>query len=130
AAKSAQDSTAARPMPPYQWPNMDEAKQIMRRATPSWVRKFQARKKYGIAKITNFSMPVKSLSEIEAIGIEMNANRKAKTVSPRAIETGIPVTRSAARMAKMMRAVIRDLPWRDHRHRLRAPRRRHGRDGR
>ncbi len=38
------------------------AKRIIRLATPPWVRKLPARMENGIAMISNFSMPVKSLS--------------------------------------------------------------------
>jgi hypothetical protein len=60
AANSAQASTPARPRPPYQWPTIEVAKLIIRRATPPWVRKLPARMKNGIAMISNFSMPVNS----------------------------------------------------------------------
>ncbi len=60
AANSAQATTAASAMPPCQWPTIEVAKSIMRRATPPWVRKLPARMKNGIAMISNFSMPVKS----------------------------------------------------------------------
>src|ERR671939_103854 len=52
AANSAQAMPAASPSPPYQWPTMDEAKWIMRRATPPWVRKLPARMKNGTAMIS------------------------------------------------------------------------------
>ena len=54
--------TPARPRPPYQWPTMLVAKLIIRVATPPWVRKLPARMKNGMAMISNFSMPVKSLA--------------------------------------------------------------------
>ncbi len=60
--------TPASASPPYQWPTIDVAKLIMRRATPPWVRKLPARMKNGIAMISNFSMPVKSLSATAVIG--------------------------------------------------------------
>ena len=49
-------------------PTIDEAKLIIRRATPPWVRKLPARMKNGIAMISNFSMPVKSFSATDSIG--------------------------------------------------------------
>src|SRR5512133_3208692 len=39
AANRAQANTPASPKPPYQWPTMLDAKLIMRRATPPWVKK-------------------------------------------------------------------------------------------
>ncbi len=71
AAKSAQATTAARPMPPCQCPTIEVAKAIIRFATPPWVRKFPARMKKGIAMISNFSMPVNSFSAMLSIGIEV-----------------------------------------------------------
>ena len=62
AANSAQATTPARPSPPYQWPIIEVAKSIMRRATPPEVRKLPARMKNGIAMISKRSMLVKSLS--------------------------------------------------------------------
>ena len=53
---------------PCQWPTIDDAKLIIRRATPPWVRKLPARMKNGIAMISNFSMPVNSLSATDSIG--------------------------------------------------------------
>jgi hypothetical protein len=41
AANSAQAITPASPRPPAQWPTIDDAKAIIRRATPPWVRKFR-----------------------------------------------------------------------------------------
>jgi hypothetical protein len=68
AANSAQASTPARPRPPYQCPTMLEAKLIIRFATPPWVRKLPARMKNGIAMISNFSIPVNSLSATDSSG--------------------------------------------------------------
>jgi hypothetical protein len=51
------------------------AKLIMRRATPPWVRKFPARMKKGIAMISNFSMPVKSLRPTDSMGTSVKAKR-------------------------------------------------------
>src|SRR5689334_8573142 len=45
AANSAQAITPASASPPCQWPTIDEAKAIIRRATPPWVRKLPARMK-------------------------------------------------------------------------------------
>ena len=52
AANSAQAITPASARPPCQWPTIDVAKLIMRRATPPWVRKLPARMKNGIAMIS------------------------------------------------------------------------------
>ena len=68
AAKSAQARTPASPSPPNQWPTIAEAKLIIRRATPPWVRKLPARMKNGIAMISNFSMPVKSFRATDSMG--------------------------------------------------------------
>lgn len=84
AAKRAQATTAARSIPPYQCPTIDDAKRIMRRATPPRVRKFPARTKNGIDMISNFSMPVNSFG---------------------AMVTDIRVISRSARIRKMMTAV-------------------------
>ncbi len=60
AANSAQATTPANPNPPYQWPISDEAKSIMRRATPPEVSRLPARMKNGIAMISKRSMLVNS----------------------------------------------------------------------
>jgi hypothetical protein len=75
AANSAQAITPASPSPPYQWPTIEDANAIIRRATPPWVRKLPARMKNGIAMISNFSMPVKSLSATDWIGTSVIVNR-------------------------------------------------------
>ncbi len=48
--------------------------------------------KNGIAMISNFSMPVNSLSATASIGTWVSVNRNVKTVSPSAIEIGMPVS--------------------------------------
>ena len=106
AANRAQASTPARPRPPYQWPTMLEAKLIMRRATPPWVRKLPARMKNGIAMISNFSMPVKSLSATDSSGTWVKPNRKVRTVRPSEIEIGMPVSMSTSNSTKIMAAFI------------------------
>ena len=68
AANSAHAITPASPRPPYQWPTIEVAKLIMRRATPPWVRKLPARMKNGIAMISKLSMPVKSFSATDSVG--------------------------------------------------------------
>ena len=68
AANSAQAITPASPRPPYQWPTIEVAKLIMRRATPPWVRKLPARMKNGIAMISKLSMPVNSFSATDSVG--------------------------------------------------------------
>ncbi len=60
AANSAQATTPPSARPPCQWPTIEVAKLIMRRATPPCVRKLPARMKNGIAMISKFSMPVNS----------------------------------------------------------------------
>ena len=75
AANSAQAITPASARPPCQWPTIDDAKLIMRRATPPWVRKLPARMKNGIAMISNFSIPVNSFSATDVIGTLVIANR-------------------------------------------------------
>ena len=105
AAKSAHAITPASASPPCQWPTMDEAKLIMRRATPPCVRKLPARMKNGIAMISNFSMPVKSLSATDVIGTVVMVNRKVSTVRPSEIETGIPVSIRPNSSRKMISGV-------------------------
>ena len=61
AANNAQATTPASPSPPYQWPIIEVANAIMRRATPPEVRKFPARMKNGIAMISKRSRLVNSL---------------------------------------------------------------------
>ena len=95
AAKSAQASTPARPSPPWKWPTIEVAKRIIRLATPPWVRKLPARMKNGIAMISNFSIPVNSLSATDSIGTWVRKNRNERTVRPREIEIGMPVSISS-----------------------------------
>src|SRR6478752_8131393 len=110
AANSAQAITAARPRPPYQCPTIEAANAIMRRATPPWVRKLPARMKNGIAMISKLSMPVNSLSATASIGTVVITNRKLNTVSPSAIDTGMPVSISASNRLKMMALFIGPCP--------------------
>ncbi len=110
AANRAQASTPASPRPPYQWPTMLEAKLIMRRATPPWVKKLPARMKNGIAMISNFSMPVNSLSATDSSGTLVKPNKKVRTVRPSEIEIGMPVSISTASKMKMMAAFMNGLP--------------------
>ena len=126
AANRAQATTPASPRPPYQWPTMEVAKLIIRRATPPWVRKLPARMKNGIAMISNFSMPVNSLSATDSSGTSVIVNRKVSTVRPSEMEMGIPVSMSTVRMPKMISAFIacRSLPCRRHDDRLRCDGRR------
>ena len=86
------------------------AKLIIRRATPPWVRKLPARMKNGIAMISNFSMPVNSLSATLSIGTCVIVNRKVSTVRPSEIEIGMPVSINAISSPKMMAAVMTCLP--------------------
>jgi hypothetical protein len=88
--------------PPCQCPISDVAKSIMRRATPPWVRKFPARMKNGIAMISNFSMPVNSLSATASIGTSVMVKMKISTVRPSAIEIGMPVVIIEISSTKMM----------------------------
>ncbi len=106
AAKSAQAATPARPNPPYQCPTIAEAKAIMRRATPPWVRKLPARMKKGIAMISNFSMPVKSFRATASSGTWVMVKRKVSTVRPSAMEIGIPVSMRTSSSPKMMTALM------------------------
>src|SRR5690349_368322 len=110
AAKSAQAITPARPRPPYQCPIIAEAKLIMRRATPPCVRKLPARMKNGIAMISNFSMPVKSLSATDSIGTVVIANRYVSTVRPSEMEIGMPVSIRPTRRAKMIHGLATGTP--------------------
>ena len=112
AANSAQASTPARPRPPYQWPTMLVAKLIIRFATPPWVRKLPARMKNGIAMISNFSMPVNSLSATDSSGTWVIVNRKVSTVRPSEIEIGMPVSMRMASRPKITRAFMTGLPCR------------------
>ena len=75
AANNAQATTPASPSPPAQWPTIEEANAIIRRATPPCVRKLPARMKNGIAMISNLSMPVKSFSATDSIGTFVIVNR-------------------------------------------------------
>ena len=82
------------------------AKRIIRLATPPWVRKLPARMKNGIAMISNFSMPVKSLSATDSMGTEVRKNRKDSTVRPREMEMGMPVSMSTTSKPKMRAAFM------------------------
>ncbi len=92
--------------PPCQWPTMEVAKLIIRRATPPWVRKLPARMKNGIAMISNRSMPVNSFSATDSIGTWVMVNTNVSTVRPSEIEIGMPVSISANSSPKMMAEVI------------------------
>jgi hypothetical protein len=59
----------------------------------------------GIAMISNFSMPVNSLSATDS-GTSVMVNRKVSTVRPSEIEMGMPVSISTSRMPKMIAAFI------------------------
>ena len=102
--------TPASPRPPCQWPTIDDAKLIIRRATPPWVRKLPARMKNGIAMISNFSMPVKSFSATDSIGTVVIVNRYVSTVRPSEIEIGIPVSIRPNSSAKMIHALLSGTP--------------------
>ena len=106
AANSAQAITPASPRPPYQWPTIEVAKLIMRRATPPWVRKLPARMKNGIAMISKLSMPVNSFSATDSVGTLVIVKMKVSTVRPSAIEIGMPVSISAISRPKMIAALI------------------------
>jgi hypothetical protein len=110
AANNAQAMTPASARPPCQWPTHAEAKSIILRATPPWVRKFPARMKNGIAMISNFSMPVKSLSATDWIGTLVMKNRYVSTVKPSEIEIGIPVSIRPKSRAKMIHALAMSTP--------------------
>ena len=106
AENSAAAIVAAMPRPPAQWPIIVLANSIIRRATPPWVRKLPARMKNGIAMISNFSMPVKSLSATDSIGTVVMKNRNDSTVRPSEIEIGMPVSISTISRPKIMAALI------------------------
>src|SRR3569623_559299 len=74
AANNAQAITPASARPPCQWPTIDVAKLIMRRATPPWVRKLPARMKNGIDMISKFSMPVNSFSATATVRTSVSVN--------------------------------------------------------
>ena len=109
AAKKVQESTEAMASPPGIQPTRVVAKRMMRRAAPPAERKAPQRTKKGMDMMTKLSSPVNSFCETMAIvstdSEETNA-RKASTVSPRAMEMGMPVSSRANRMAKMTKAVI------------------------
>ncbi len=92
AANNAQATTEASARPPYQWPTIAVANAIMRRATPPWVRKLPARMKNGIAMISKLSMPVNSFRATDSVRTSVSVNMKLSTVSPSAIEIGMPVS--------------------------------------
>ena len=56
--------------------------------------------KNGIAMISNFSMPVNSLSATDSIGTWVRKNRNERTVRPSEIEIGMPVSISATSSAE------------------------------
>ena len=85
-ANIAQARIPASASPPCQWPMMEVAKSIIRRATPPWVRNVPARMKNGIAMISKRSMPVNSFNATAAIGTSVIVNMKINTVRPRPIE--------------------------------------------
>ena len=79
-------------------------------ATPPWVRKLPARMKNGIAMISNFSIPVNSLSATDSIGTWVRTNRNERTVRPREIEIGMPVSISTTNSVKMRMVFMADRP--------------------
>ena len=83
---------------------------IIRRATPPCVRKLPARMKNGIAMISNFSMPVNSLSATDSIGTVVIVNRYVSTVRPSEIEIGMPVSMSPNSSEKMIHALLIGTP--------------------
>jgi len=110
AANSAHAITPASARPPCQWPTIDEAKLIIRRATPPCVRKLPARMKNGIAMISNRSMPVNSFSATDSIGTVVIAKRYVSTVRPSEIEIGMPVSISPISSEKMIHALLIGTP--------------------
>ena len=58
--------------------------------------------KNGIAMISNFSMPVNSLSATASIGTSVMVKMKISTVRPSAIEIGMPVVIIEMSRTKMM----------------------------
>src|SRR6516164_2123609 len=58
--------------------------------------------KNGIAMISKLSKPVNSFIDTDMIGTSLRMNKKVKTVSPSAIETGMPVTMNAISSTKIV----------------------------
>jgi hypothetical protein len=58
--------------------------------------------KNGIAMISNFSMPVNSLSATDSTGTCVMVNRKVRTVRPSEMEIGMPVSIRTSSREKMM----------------------------
>ena len=58
--------------------------------------------KKGIAMISNFSIPVKSFMATASVGTLAKKNRKVRTVRPRAMEIGMPVSIRASNRANTM----------------------------
>ena len=108
AANSAHAITPASARPPCQWPTIELAKLIMRRATPPCVRKLPAKMKKGMAMISNFSMPVKIFRATDSMGTLVMVNRNVSTVRPSEMEIGMPVSISASSNTKMISAFM---PW-------------------
>jgi len=92
--------TPASAKPPCRWPTSEVAKLIILFATPPWVRKLPARMKKGMAMISNFSIPVKSFMATASVGISVKKKRNDRTVRPRAMEIGMPVSIRASSRAK------------------------------
>src|SRR3569832_538973 len=91
AANSAQATTPAKARPPCQWPTIEVAKLIMRRAPPPCVRKLPAKMKNGNAKNTNNTNPENNNKATETNSTSDNKNKKVSTVRPSEIEIGMPV---------------------------------------
>lgn len=68
---------------------------IIRRATPTRVRKVPARMKNGIAMMPKLSRPENSFSPTLSIGTSVMVKRNISTVRPSEIESGMPVNISA-----------------------------------
>ena len=116
-AKNAHARIAAIASPPGIQPTSDVANRMIRAAMPPSVRNAPARMKNGIAMIAKLSSPVnrrwETMSTVSIVNDEKPA-RNASTVSPSAIEIGVPVASSASRIVMMMSAVMR-APLRSHR---------------
>jgi hypothetical protein len=89
---------------------------IIRRATPPRVRNVPARIKNGIAMMPKLSRPENSFKPTLSIGTSVIVNRKVRTVRPREIEIGMPVSMSANKRPKIRAALItplqaRSAPW-------------------
>ena len=114
-AKKAQATMEAMARPPGIQPTSVTAKLMMRLATPPSVRKVPASTKNGTAMIAKLSRPVNRRCEMMftvVISNDEKNTRKVITVMPSAMEIGVPVISSRARMPIIIAAVISLSPCR------------------